>query len=102
MDLNTNFDKTDKLLTAELALENPDKNKIGKYKYALGMMNDELNALTKIDTSGYVPEEEPVAEETFFDKYRPEWTKSTPTPKPIGPVRRPEVQEALSIYGKKN
>jgi hypothetical protein len=102
MDLNTNFANTEKLLAAELAAENPDKKQIGKFKYALGKMNDELNALTKIDTSGYVPEEEPVAEETFFDKYRPEWTKSTPTPKPTGPVRRPEVQEALSIYGKKN
>jgi hypothetical protein len=82
MDLNTNFDKTDKLLTAELAAENPDKNKIGKYKYALGMMNDELNVLTKIDTSGYVPEEGPVEEEGWWEKHRPEWTKSTPTPQP--------------------
>jgi hypothetical protein len=82
MDLNTNFANTEKLLAAELAAEIPDKKQIGKYKYALGKMNDELNSLTKVDTSGYVPEEEPVAEETFFDKYRPEWTKSTPTPQP--------------------
>ena len=89
MDLSTNFDKTDKLLTAELAAENPNKNKIGKYKYALGMMSDELNSLTKIDTSGYVPEEEPVKQEGWFDKHRPEWTKSTPTPQPKPKIVNP-------------
>jgi len=82
MDLNTNFANTEKLLAAELAAENPDKKQIGKFKYALGKMNDELNSLTKIDTSGYVPEEEPVEDEGWWDKHRPEWTKSTPTPQP--------------------
>ncbi len=82
MDLNTNFANTEKLLAAELAAENPDKKQIGKFKYALGKMNDELNSLTKIDTSGYVPEEEPVEDESWWDKHRPEWTKSTPTPQP--------------------
>lgn len=99
MDLNTNFANTEKLLAAELAAEIPDKKQIGKYKYALGKMNDELNSLTKIDTSGYVPEEEPVAEETFFDKYRPEWTKSTPTPKPKKTVvGDPKIDALVNKY----
>ena len=102
MNLTNAFTNTKALLDAELAAENPNKKTIGELKYKMSKINDKLSAITSIDTSGYVPEEEPVADETFFDKYRPEWTKSTPTPKPIGPVRRPEVQEALSIYGKKN
>ena len=102
MNLTNAFTNTKALLDAELLADTPDKKKIGELKYKMGKINDKLSAITSIDTSGYVPEEEPIAEETFFDKYRPEWTKSTPTPKPIGPVRRPEVQEALSIYGKKN
>jgi hypothetical protein len=99
MDLNTNFANTEKLLAAELAAENPDKKQIGKFKYALGKMNDELNSLTKIDTSGYVPEEEPVEEEAWWDKHRPEWTKSTPTPQPKKTaVGNPKIDALVSKY----
>ena len=97
MDLNTNFDKTEKLLTAELAADTPDKNKIGKLKYALGKMSDELNSLTKIDTSGYVPEEEPVAEPGLIERL----TNWSPTPQPKKTVvGNPNLDALLKKYPK--
>ena len=44
----------------------------------------------------YTPPAKVVDDRSFIDKML------GTTPKPTGPVRRPEVQEALSIYGKKN
>lgn len=45
---------------------------------------------------GFTPPAKVVDDRNFVSKWL------SPTPKPTGPVRRPEVQEALSIYGKKN
>jgi hypothetical protein len=82
MNLTNAFTNTKALLDAELAAEKPNKNKIGELKYKMGAINDKLSAINSIDTSGYVPEEEPVEEETWWENHRPEWTKSTPTPQP--------------------
>jgi len=82
MNLTNAFTNTKALLDAELAAENPDKKKIGELKYKMGAINDKLSAINSIDTSGYVPEEGPVEEETWWGNHRPEWTKSTPTPQP--------------------
>jgi hypothetical protein len=65
MNLTNAFTNTKALLDAELAAENPNKNKIGELKYKMGAINDKLSAINSIDTSGYVPEEGPVEEETW-------------------------------------
>jgi hypothetical protein len=89
MNLTNAFTNTKALLDAELAAENPNKNTIGELKYKMGVINDKLSAINSIDTSGYVPEEEPVKQEGWFDKHRPEWTKSTPTPQPKPKIVNP-------------
>jgi hypothetical protein len=99
MNLTNAFTNTKALLDAELAAENPNKNKIGELKYKMGAINDKLSAINSIDTSGYVPEEGPVEEETWWENHRPEWTKSTPTPQPKKTaVGNPKIDALVSKY----
>jgi len=60
------------------------------------LYNDRRAIEGKPALEGFTPPAKVVDDRNFVSKWL------SPTPTPTGPVRRPEVQEALSIYGKKN
>jgi len=86
MNLTNAFTNTKALLDAELLADTPDKKRIGELKYKMGKINDKLSAITSIDTSGYVPEEEPVEKPGVMSNIKNFF--SGPTPKP-GAVVKP-------------
>jgi hypothetical protein len=95
MNLTNAFTNTKALLDAELAAENPDKKKIGELKYKMGAINDKLSAINSIDTSGYVPEEEPVVGPGMTDYLRhpiDAWNGKLPGQKPSsgGDIKLPD------------
>jgi hypothetical protein len=87
MNLTNAFTNTKALLDAELLADTPDKKRIGELKYKMGKINDKLSAITSIDTSGYVPEEEPVEKPGVMSNIK-DFLFSGPTPKP-GAVVKP-------------
>lgn len=85
MNLTNAFTNTKALLEAELAAENPDKKKIGELKYKMGAINDKLSAINSIDTSGYVPEEEPPEKPGVMAGIKNFFSGPTPQPTPQAP-----------------
>jgi hypothetical protein len=85
MNLTNAFTNTKALLDAELAAENPNKKLIGELKYKMGAINDKLSAINSIDTSGYVPEEEPPEKPGVMSNIK-DFLFSGPTPQPTPPA----------------
>jgi hypothetical protein len=82
MNLTNAFTNTKALLDAELLADTPDKKRIGELKYKMGKINDKLSAITSIDTSGYVPEEEPVEKPGVMSNIKNFFSGPTPQPTP--------------------